>query len=53
MALHPDFPDSHHTILDPDILPVFARHGGWGRANTEFAGELLDFIQQLNEAVAA
>ena len=53
MALHPDFPDSHHTILEPDILPVFARHGGRGRANKEFNGKLQDFIRQLNEAVVA
>ena len=38
---------------DFDILPVFTRHGGWGWANTEFAGKLLDFLRQLNEAVAA
>lgn len=38
---------------DFDILPVFARHGGRGRANKEFDGKLQDFIRQLNEAVAA
>jgi len=38
---------------DFDEMPIFSRHGGWGRANSEFNGNLLDFIQQLNEAVAA
>lgn len=39
--------------VDFDEMPIFSRHGGWGRANKEFEGKLLDFIRQLNEAVAA
>ena len=37
---------------DFDIIPVFADHGGWGRANRTFNNELSVLIQKFNEAVA-
>jgi type I restriction enzyme, R subunit len=38
---------------DFDALPVFARHGGWVKANRDFEGQLVQFLKGVNEAVAA
>jgi len=38
---------------DFDVLPVFARAGGWGRADKVFEGHLDELIGTFNEAVAA
>jgi type I restriction enzyme R subunit len=38
---------------DFDLMPIFNREGGWGRANRVFDGELDELIHQLNEAIAA
>ncbi|MEW5826374.1 MAG: type I restriction-modification enzyme R subunit C-terminal domain-containing protein [Candidatus Bipolaricaulota bacterium] len=38
---------------DFDRLPVFAREGGWRRANREFAGKLDEVLRVVNTAVAA
>jgi hypothetical protein len=38
---------------DFDGLPVFADFGGWGKADKDFAGQLLPFIAEINAAVAA
>ncbi len=38
---------------DFDGLPVFADFGGWGKADRDFTGQLLPFIAEINEAVAA
>jgi len=38
---------------DFDTLPIFARDGGWARANREFGGRLDGLLQKINEAVAA
>ena len=38
---------------DFEDLPVFARFGGWGRANRVFDNQLPDIIRQINEAIAA
>lgn len=38
---------------DFEIVPVFTRYGGWGRANVIFNNQLENMIQDLNEAVAA
>jgi type I restriction enzyme, R subunit len=38
---------------DFEELPVFARFGGWGRANRVFDNQLSDIIRQINEAIAA
>ena len=38
---------------DFDVLPVFARHGGWGKADKTFGGELSDLVRRVNEAIAA
>jgi len=38
---------------DFDLVPVFARDGGWGRANRVFQGALETLIRRLNEAIAA
>jgi type I restriction enzyme R subunit len=37
---------------DFDGLPVFADFGGWSRAETDFTGQLIPLIQQINAAVA-
>ena len=34
-------------------LPVFARHGGWAKADRAFDGRLVDLLREVNEAVAA
>jgi len=42
--------------IDPedfDDLPVFARHGGWAKANRDFDGKLGEVVRQVNEAIAA
>ncbi len=38
---------------DFDLLPIFEREGGWGKANRVFEGKLDELIQELNEAIAA
>ena len=38
---------------DFDTLPIFARDGGWARANREFGGRLDGLLRKINEAVAA
>jgi type I restriction enzyme R subunit len=38
---------------DFDLLPIFEREGGWGRANRDFEGKLTELIHELNEAIAA
>jgi type I restriction enzyme R subunit len=38
---------------DFDVLPIFEREGGWGRANRVFDGKLPELIKDLNEAIAA
>jgi type I restriction enzyme R subunit len=38
---------------DFEYLPVFADFGGWWRANTDFGGQLLPFIGDMNTAVAS
>jgi len=38
---------------DFDALPIFARDGGWARANREFGGRLGGLLQRINEAIAA
>lgn len=38
---------------DFDTLPVFARAGGWRRADTVFYGQLSALLKDFNEAVAA
>jgi type I restriction enzyme R subunit len=38
---------------DFDVVPIFSRSGGWGRANQAFDGELASVLHDLNERVAA
>jgi len=38
---------------DFDNMPVFARHGGWSRANTAFKKELPLLLKELNRVIAA
>ena len=38
---------------DFNLMPVFARDGGWSVANTIFQGHLPDLIKQINEMIAA
>jgi type I restriction enzyme R subunit len=38
---------------DFDLMPIFNREGGWGRANRVFEGKLNELIKELNEAIAA
>ena len=38
---------------DFDVVPIFARNGGWGRANKTFDDQLAPMLDELNEAVAA
>ncbi|CAN5488309.1 type I restriction-modification system endonuclease [soil metagenome] len=38
---------------DFEVVPVFTRFGGWGRANRVFNNKLDDIIRDLNEAIAA
>jgi len=38
---------------DFDVLPVFSRAGGWGRADKVFDGRLDELVRRFNEAVAA
>lgn len=37
---------------DFNVVPIFARTGGWGRANKTFNGKLEPALRELNEAVA-
>lgn len=37
---------------DFETIPVFADHGGWGRANRVFHNRLSRLLQELNEAIA-
>ena len=34
-------------------LPVFTRHGGWTKAARHFGGKLINFLREVNEAIAA
>ena len=36
-----------------DVVPVFADHGGWARADRAFDGRLSELLRQCNEAMAA
>jgi type I restriction enzyme R subunit len=38
---------------DFDLLPVFERHGGLGRARQIFGKDLAPLIREMNEALAA
>ena len=38
---------------DFELVPIFARSGGWGRANKVFDGALAEVLDDLNERVAA
>ncbi len=38
---------------DFNVVPIFARNGGWGPANKTFDGELAPVLHELNEAIAA
>jgi type I restriction enzyme R subunit len=38
---------------DFDDLPIFNRLGGWKPANDAFGGQLVPFLAQINEAIAA
>ncbi len=38
---------------DFEAIPVLSDHGGWGRANRVFDGQLTDLIEKLNEELVA
>jgi type I restriction enzyme R subunit len=38
---------------DFEVVPIFSRSGGWGRANKIFDGDLAAVLHELNERVAA
>jgi len=38
---------------DFDVVPIFARDGGWPVANRVFVGRLEVIVRTLNEAIAA
>jgi type I restriction enzyme, R subunit len=38
---------------DFEVVPVFTRFGGWGRANRSFNNQLDNILRDLNEAMAA
>jgi type I restriction enzyme R subunit len=38
---------------DFEAIPVLSDHGGWGRANRAFEGQLAELIQELNEELVA
>jgi type I restriction enzyme R subunit len=38
---------------DFEVIQVFTRFGGWGRANRVFNNQLGNILQELNEAIAA
>jgi type I restriction enzyme R subunit len=38
---------------DFEELPVFTRHGGWMKADQDFGGKLIQFLREVNEAIAA
>lgn len=38
---------------DFDQMPVLADHGGWGKADRDFGGQLLPLLVEFNAAVAA
>jgi len=38
---------------DFDEMPVFTRHGGWTKADQDFEGQLVQFLREVNEAIAA
>ena len=38
---------------DFEVVPIFARFGGWAPANRTFNNNLDNIIQDLNEAIAA
>jgi len=37
---------------DFEKIPIFARQGGWGRANKEFGGNIDKLLKRINEEVA-
>ena len=38
---------------DFDAIPVLSDHGGWGRANRVFDGQLAELLAELNEELVA
>jgi type I restriction enzyme, R subunit len=38
---------------DFDVIPIFSREGGWGKANRVFGEKLAALIKEVNEAMAA
>ena len=38
---------------DFDEMPIFAREGGWARADREFDGKLTELLRDINRAIAA
>ena len=38
---------------DFDNQPVFARYGGWSKANRAFKGRLAALLKEVNEVIAA
>jgi type I restriction enzyme, R subunit len=38
---------------DFDVIPIFSREGGWGKADRVFEGRLENIVQELNTAMAA
>lgn len=38
---------------DFEVMPVLSGHGGWGRANRVFDGQLDDLLAELNEGLVA
>jgi len=38
---------------DFDAIPVLSDHGGWGRANRVFEGQLAGLLEELNEELVA
>ena len=38
---------------DFDYLPIFARYGGWARADRDFDNGLAQLLREINEAIAA
>jgi type I restriction enzyme R subunit len=38
---------------DFDAIPVLSDHGGWGRANRVFGGQLAQLLEELNEELVA
>ena len=38
---------------DFEEIPVLSDHGGWGRANRLFGGQLAELLEELNEELVA